>query len=485
MPTVTLGALTRSQADRYPERLMSVARRIFGDVQTPPALAQTVCRWLAEQGVGPASVLEPTCGVGAFVRAAETQWPQCDCLALELNPEHLAEAQAHALRTRFEQADAFEVDWNAQVALLPGPTLLLGNPPWSTTGVQGRDGGARNRPKRAEGPKGLDGITGASNFDVSEWLLRRWLEALRPNDALAMLIKSSVARRLRDWATGVAIETVGFDAQTAFDAAVDAVLFFARKCEPQKEDRALHLHRAGFDAPAQELQHRFGAWVRADRPLSEDVIGPPQASSPWRSGVKHDCSRLFELRPQEDGRFSSALESDLTLEPESVYPLLKSTDLARGRAPSRSLLLTQRALSEPPDLLAKRCPEAWAYLLRHQGAADARKSRVYRGRPSFAQFGVGDYSLSSYKVAVSGLHWPPRFCPVGPVNERPVLFDDTCYFLPCAGRDHAESLAGWLNSDGVVQNLSAFTDPRAKRPITKGLLSRLRLPSDSHENGSH
>ncbi|MBK8934689.1 MAG: hypothetical protein IPM76_20705 [Chloroflexi bacterium] len=45
-------------------------RMEFGDFQTPAWFAQEVCAFLAAKGIAPASVLEPTCGLGHFLLAA-------------------------------------------------------------------------------------------------------------------------------------------------------------------------------------------------------------------------------------------------------------------------------------------------------------------------------------------------------------------------------------------------------------------------------
>src|ERR1035441_1019193 len=51
---------------------MSAARKklAYGDYQTPPDLADATCRLLAHLGVKPNSILEPTCGMGSFLKAA-------------------------------------------------------------------------------------------------------------------------------------------------------------------------------------------------------------------------------------------------------------------------------------------------------------------------------------------------------------------------------------------------------------------------------
>lgn len=50
---------------------------------------------------------------------------------------------------------------------------------------------------------------------------------------------------------------------------------------------------------------------------------------------------------------------------------------------------------------------------------------IYRGKPRFSVFGVGDYTFAPWKVAVSGFYQVPRFVKVGPMGGKPVVFDDT------------------------------------------------------------
>ena len=93
-------------------------------------------------------------------------------------------------------------------------------------------------------------------------------------------------------------------------------------------------------------------------------------------------------------------------------------------------------------------PKTWRYLLRHAERLDRRASVVYRNQPRFSVFGVGPYTFCDWKVMVSGFYKSWRFIPVGPANGRPVLCDDTCYFLPCRSAAEARRRANLLNSEG-------------------------------------
>ncbi|MEW6419358.1 MAG: hypothetical protein AB1480_14800 [Nitrospirota bacterium] len=104
-----------------------------------------------------------------------------------------------------------------------------------------------------------------------------------------------------------------------------------------------------------------------------------------------------------------------------------------------------------------------------------RKSSIYKGKPQFSIFGVGDYSFKPYKVAISGLYKKPSFSLILPFNDKPVMLDDTCYFL--SFDDIVEALIAFavLNSTLAKDLLRAITFIDAKRPYTKDILMRIDL----------
>ena len=62
----------------------------FGDFQTPLALAQVALKVLADLGMSPRSILEPTCGRGAFVAAAAEVFPAASAIiGVEINKSYL------------------------------------------------------------------------------------------------------------------------------------------------------------------------------------------------------------------------------------------------------------------------------------------------------------------------------------------------------------------------------------------------------------
>ncbi|KYF50555.1 hypothetical protein BE08_39850 [Sorangium cellulosum] len=76
---------------------------------------------------------------------------------------------------------------------------------------------------------------------------------------------------------------------------------------------------------------------------------------------------------------------------------------------------------------------------------------------------------------MSGLYKRLQFRVVGPCDGRPVMVDDTCYFLPFTEEEDARRAALALESElaGEFFRGRVFWD--AKRPINKSILQALDL----------
>jgi hypothetical protein len=204
----------------------------------------------------------------------------------------------------------------------------------------------------------------------------------------------------------------------------------------------------------------------------------------WRSGIKHDCSKIMELR-REGGKYRNGLGEMVRLEDACLFPMRKGSRLAgNGADESRYMIVTQRKVGEDTAAIQETAPLTWAYLRAHAGVLAKRGSSIYRNRPPFSVFGVGDYTFAPWKVAISGFYKKLEFVVLGPVKGRPVVLDDTSYFLPCHSKDQAEYLATLLNSPTARSFYEAFIFWDGKRPITADLLRRLDLRKLAVELGS-
>lgn len=88
-------------------------------------------------------------------------------------------------------------------------------------------------------------------------------------------------------------------------------------------------------------------------------------------------------------------------------------------------------------------------------------------------FGIGEYAFVPYKVGISGFAKRPLFAVLTTENLRPVMLDDTGYYLAFASYELAYTAMLMLNSSPVQQFIQSLAFVDAKRPYTKKLLSRL------------
>jgi len=471
----------------------------FGDFQTPPELAREVCAALRRSGLAPASVLEPTCGTGAFLVEALSSFPTKRAVGFDINPDYVA-ASREALATlhlptttaSVDCADFFSKDWPAALDSLPEPLLVIGNPPWVTNAAVGSVGGS-NLPAKSnfQGHSGFDALTGKSNFDISEWMLLHLLDWLSGRRAtLAMLCKTVVARKVLHHAWSKNLELAGaalyrIDAARHFGAAVDACLFVCNLAPQGASTECAVYSELGAESPESMLALRDGELV-ADL-ANHTSFGHLAGTSPlrWRSGVKHDCSRVMELRPAgEEGVYINGLKEEVRLEDTYLFPMLKSSETAKPvPTPTRVMLVPQRSVGDDTSCIEERAPLTWSYLLQHADKLDRRGSSIYRKRPRFSVFGIGPYTFAPWKVAISGFYKQLGFRSVGPIEGKPVVLDDTCYFLPCSSEEDAAVLMRMLNSKEAQGFFQAFIFWDAKRPITAQLLARLDLCRLAEELG--
>ena len=67
------------------------------------------------------------------------------------------------------------------------------------------------------------------------------------------------------------------------------------------------------------------------------------------------------------------------------------------------------------------------------------------------------------------------FQAVGLHEGKPIVVDDTCYFIPCQSEEEAIFFAELLNSDVAQRFIASLVFSDAKRPITIDVLKRIDL----------
>jgi hypothetical protein len=466
-------------------------RRDLGDFQTPISLAENILRRLSADGRVWARALEPTCGRGSFIQALlHMPTPPREIIGLEIQHSHVVAARTlidsnQRTAVDIRTANIFETDlqrnlkWNCS-----GPLLVVGNPPWVTNAELGSLNSA-NLPQKQNIKllNGFEAITGASNFDICEYVWIKLLEELAAqNPTIALLCKTAVARNIIRFCRNRSIpihraRMFRVDAMEWFKAATDACLFVV-EVRPGSASYDVEVYESlDRDTPSTFIGFRRD-YLIADLPLY-DSVERVEGYCPyvWRQGIKHDAASVVELRKDADGVLRNVFGEEVEIEDEYIYPLVKSSDLNGNgqKHPRRWLVVPQKRLHEETSGLKVTAPKLWTYLNMYKTVLDKRKSSIYKKAPAFSYFGLGEYSFAEFKVAVSGLYKESRFRLLTPHNNKAIMLDDTCYFLPFDSFEEASIVADVLNSSLVKDFLKATVFLDSKRPITKKLLQRIDL----------
>jgi len=467
--------------------------REWGDFQTPPRLVDQVCRYLANLPISPQVIIEPTYGLGNFILGALKYFPAAKLMyGVEIQQKYewqlklnlLTEAmQGSRPITEIElhQDDIFTHQFSPEVLNAPD-LLIIGNPPWVTNAELGGLNSRNLPPKRnLKALNGLDALTGKSNFDLGEAVLLRLLKLFSyRRGTLALLCKNAVIKNivkiLPEQLFHISnIRALEINAAREFSAAVDASLLVLEMGQPT----TFVCKVATLNRPTDIIKsfgwthHQFVSNIESYEATPElDGMSP----FVWRHGLKHDCAKIMEL-DRQNGIYTNGNNELVDIEPETTYWLLKSSDLRSFESAQarKKVIVTQYFLGEDTAGLKQQFPKLWSYLTKNNEYFARRKSRIYRDKPRFSIFGIGEYSFKLYKVAISGLYKEPCFSLVCPIDNRPVLLDDTCYFLSFDTYLEALFTASLLNSQIVTRFLGSIVFTDAKRPYTKEILMRIDL----------
>ena len=297
---------------------------------------------------------------------------------------------------------------------------------------------------------------------------------------LAMVCKTSTARKFLNHLQRIEAPLLrsalfAIPAKTFFDASVEACLLF---CEfglgQHTYDYAVY-ESLDSDIHA-KVGHRFGMTVRDTITFDRLKQFYSPESGSWRSGLKHDCAGVMELHIDED-RLTNGFGEQVDIESTYLYPLIKGSSVANNRisTTSRFVIVPQSRVGESTDILKEKAPRTWQYLESHSFHLDKRKSRIYANRPKFSVFGVGGYTFEPWKVAICGLYKKLTFRVVGPINGKPVVFDDTVYLLGFETYEEAREAHELLISQMAQDFLLSLIFWDEKRPIKASVLNCLDL----------
>ncbi|MGB3402369.1 MAG: methyltransferase domain-containing protein [Microcoleaceae cyanobacterium] len=477
----------------------SLNKRQFGDFQTPDKLAKDAVQILRiNHRISPDVIIEPTCGKGAFLQASLNEFKGAKVIGFEINNKYIDEARISISKSpNFEnvsvyQKDFFEMNWDNLISGFSGYILVIGNPPWVTSSELSLLN-SNNLPLKSnfQNRRGIEAITGAGNFDISEWMILQYTEWLSKREGtIAVLCKYSVARKVikqvrkkSGYRFSASIYLI--DAKAYFGASVEACFFVlstnlsansdCKVYKYLKSNQIIHLIGERDGLIIQDTA-KYDKWRHL---LGQDT------KYIWRSGIKHDCSKVMEFEKIENGLFLNGMHQKYFLEKKYLYPLLKSSDIGNGRIYNyrKLVLVTQKFVGDDTSIIRDKAPKTWQYLLEHDQLLKNRRSSIYQNKPLYSIFGVGSYSFRRWKVAISGLYKQLKFCLIKPLDDKPVMVDDTVNFLSFDDEEEAKFILELVTSKPSLEFLNSMIFWDEKRPITITILKRLSLKAVAQELG--
>jgi len=185
-----------------------------------------------------------------------------------------------------------------------------------------------------------------------------------------------------------------------------------------------------------------------------------------------------------NNKIYNGFDEEVDVETDLIYPFLKSSDLPKEQMNIRKyVIVTQHYVGEETNNIKYNYPKLWNYLERHSEFLDSRKSSIYKNKPRFSIFSIGEYSFSPYKIAISGLYKKIAFKKIGMYENKPIMVDDTCNFIPCFSQNEADLIYNLLTSDESYAYLNSVIFWDSKRPITTEILNNIDLRKIASNKG--
>jgi len=470
-------------------------RTEYGDFQTNAKLANKVVQQLLSRNILPEIVIEPTCGKGNFITASLSNFKTIKKIfGIEIYKPYVWETKFSILDFFLSNPNAnkpeitiihcsiFDFDFKKiSKQFSANKLLIIGNPPWVTNSKLGSLN-SKNLPKKTnfKNQNGLDAMTGKGNFDIAEYITLMLLDAFQTHKGhLSLLVKNSVVKnivfdqKVKQYKIGE-IEKYCIDSKKEFNVSVEASLLNCQlNSTPSFECTEFDFYNLENRLSFGWLNSKFVSNI-ADYNETKDIDG--LCPFEWRQGIKHDNSSIMELE-RLSGHFINKLSEEITLEEDLIYGFLKSSDLKNTviKNTRKHIIVTQTKVGQETSYIQHSYPETYSYLKKNVSSFQARKSSIYKGKPLFSIFGIGDYSFKPFKVAISGLYKTYHFTLALPQNNKPVMLDDTCYFIGFDKIEYAVYSIILLNSKTTEEFLKSITFSDAKRVFTKDLLMRLDL----------
>lgn len=450
-------------------------KKEFGDYQTPIDFCYRVCNYIKEQGLANPvrTILEPTCGIGNFLLATTNVFRCNQVVGIEINEKYANISKEKVPSAVVTTKNVFDV--NTKELCGTDDVLIIGNPPWATNSNL-----SYNLPQKInfKGLRGIDALTGSSNFDICEYIILQLIDEYKDtNSMICMLCKTSVARNVimemsRNQIAHSKVEMLNFNSNKVFGISAAACVLVIKLSARDENTDKIVCEVKNFDDESVINTLIVSNGTIKTTSTTIDLEGKCQLV--WRQGVKHDCGKVMEL-DLKDGMLVNKSNVSVQIEDGLVFSLVKSSHFKKPiiHEFSKFVIVTQTKPKQDTSYIQTEYPLTWKYLNDNIESFNNRKSIIYKKSAPFSMFGIGDYSFAPYKVGLSGFYKKPLFCLL--YSDKPVMTDDTSYFLAFDNYNIAYCMMLLLNSKIVQEFLLSIAFLDNKRPYTVKLLSRLDI----------
>ncbi len=292
-----------------------MSRKEFGDFQTPKILSDKVSNFIKTIIKQPSIIIEPTCGLGNFIKSnLEIYNDNTHYFGFEINESYVNTLNNELKiykNVTIENRNFFKFNWKDFFDIYQNENILItGNPPWVNNSDLSTLS-SNNIPYKSnfQNLLGFEAKLGKSNFDISEWILINLIENIQKysNATVSMLCKTVTARKVLKyiWTRNLNINSISLhqiDSKKYFNVSVDACLLVANiSKDKQNEKIATVYNDINFN-------HKISTFGLYENELYADInnyikyqyFNQIDKNYKWRSGIKHDASKVMELTKIND-----------------------------------------------------------------------------------------------------------------------------------------------------------------------------------------
>ena len=446
-------------------------KRNSENYQTPLFFTNKICEYLKnELKINPDAIIEPTCGIGNFLKSASEFFKNKQIFGIEIDEKKLDKINAKNPNVTLINEDIFTFNFDRLNHY--DSYLIIGNPPWNTnTNMSQINSNIQNTTS-------FRGVSTSNALDLSELIILKIIyEFKNTPSTIAFLCNRIVSRNIfieliRESIPYSFIKQINFNSFDIFGTEDCMCLFIIQFGGKKLSDKICEV--SDISNPSQIL-YKFG-FISDKFYYNIDNIPKIEGKCQldWKSGIKHDCSKIIELT-YENKQLANMKNEKVSIENTLIYPLLKSYDLRKPiiNNTSKYIIITQQKTKENTSYIKTKAPKTWQYLNNNKKYFDKRKSSIYKNAPDFSIFGINEYSFKKYKVAISSFYKDPLFSLI--YHEKTFMLNDSCYFLSFDNYDSAYITMLILNSALVKKFLKnkAITD--SKRYYTKKILNQIDI----------